>query len=64
MADITMCKGDYCELRETCYRYEAVPTPLWQSYFTKSPNSTSYDCKYYWGIKPTEQTRIEDETNS
>ena len=60
MADITMCKGNYCEIRETCYRYKAEPTPRWQSYFTKPPSSTSYDCEYYWEINHTEQTRIEN----
>lgn len=48
MADITMCNGNYCELRETCYRYKSEPSKYRQSYFCKTPNTTSYDCEYYW----------------
>lgn len=51
MPDITMCNGNYCELAQTCYRYKATPTPHFQSYFTKTPNTTSYDCDYYWPLK-------------
>ena len=48
MPDITKCKGTYCELRETCYRYTSKPSEYRQSYFTKEPNTTSYNCDYFW----------------
>ena len=51
MPDITMCNGNYCELSSTCYRYKAEPSKYRQSYFCKEPNTTSYDCDYYWKIK-------------
>lgn len=37
MADITMCPGTGCPLRETCLRYMAEPSIVWQSFadFTK-----------------------------
>lgn len=37
MADITMCVGTGCPLRENCYRYMAEPNPWRQSFadFTK-----------------------------
>jgi hypothetical protein len=50
MADITMCKGNYCELSNTCYRYKAEPSEYRQSYFVKEPNVTSYQCDYYWEV--------------
>ena len=32
MADITMCVGTGCPLRETCYRYTAEPNEYRQSF--------------------------------
>jgi hypothetical protein len=32
MADITMCTGTGCPLREQCYRYMAEPSEHWQSF--------------------------------
>lgn len=48
MADITICNGNYCELRDTCYRYLAPKSEFRQSFFIEEPNNTSYDCDYYW----------------
>ncbi len=50
MPDITMCKGDYCELRDNCYRFKAEPSEFRQSWFCKSPNLDSYYCDYYWEV--------------
>jgi len=53
MADITMCKGENCPMKETCYRYKAVPSEYWQSYFTKLPLEIiegKVECKFYWEI--------------
>lgn len=47
MADITMCNGNYCELAQTCYRYKAIPTPHYQSYFIKPPIKDG-KCDHYW----------------
>lgn len=49
MADISMCSNNLCPNKETCYRHEATPNPLWQSYmhFTfKSDGS----CEHYLDI--------------
>jgi hypothetical protein len=48
MADITKCTGDYCELRESCYRFKAIENEFRQAYFSKAPNLTSYECDMYW----------------
>lgn len=45
-----MCNGNYCELRDTCYRYKAEPTPYRQAYFAKTPVFLSYQCDYYWKV--------------
>jgi hypothetical protein len=46
MADITMCEGKGCEIKEICYRYRATPSEFGQSYFVKSPNN-GLECDYY-----------------
>lgn len=37
MADITMCVGADCPLRETCYRYTATPNEHRQSFADFTP---------------------------
>ena len=45
MADITMCNGEGCEAKETCYRYTAKPSK-YQSYFAEAP-IVNQGCEYY-----------------
>lgn len=52
MADITMCKGEMCAKKETCYRYTAPVNEYRQSYFVASPiNMLSGKCNEYWEIE-------------
>lgn len=42
MPDISKCTaalgdGSLCPLRETCYRFLALPSEYWQSYLTEAP---------------------------
>jgi hypothetical protein len=53
MPDITMCSGNYCELKQLCYRYKAEPSKFRQSYFCKPPNK-GLECDYFWEIKTKE----------
>lgn len=47
MPDITMCKGENCHLKETCWRYLEIPG-VFQSYFGETPlNETTKKCDYY-----------------
>lgn len=46
MPDITMCNGQNCTKKHTCYRFNATPTPQWQSYFSESPTRDGI-CDYY-----------------
>ena len=48
MADITMCKGTKCLLKETCYRYTANKDMM-QSFFVDIPYKDD-KCEYYWNI--------------
>lgn len=46
MADITMCKGTNCPLKEKCYRYRAKVNPYSQSYFMEIPYKENR-CEYF-----------------
>lgn len=56
MADITMCCGlaglDICPIREKCYRYTAIATLGYQSWFAVAPFKVDKDekveCASYW----------------
>ena len=37
MPDITMCRGDGCPKKGTCYRFTATPDKYWQAYFCGIP---------------------------
>lgn len=48
MADMTLCGGDGCDKKDTCYRYLAKSEAIHQSYFfIDAPN----DCKHYIDVR-------------
>ncbi len=47
MPDITMCKGTDCPFKQRCYRAQADPTPLRQSYFVTPPFRNG-QCDHFW----------------
>lgn len=49
--DITMCKGNNCDLADTCLRHMAQPNEYRQAYFTDNPNKSNTECDYYLKIK-------------
>jgi len=53
MADIAMCQGGDCPLKEKCYRYTAPVSKHWQSYYMDIPYKDGI-CEYYW---PAEYTK-------
>lgn len=53
MPDITMCHGDNCPQKESCYRYMAIPNDLWQSYFVEAPVKEDGKCDHYWEMDKT-----------
>jgi len=50
MADITMCRGDDCPLKNNCHRYTANASEYRQSYFVDPPYVDD-ECDYFWGIE-------------
>jgi len=37
VADITMCAGKGCHIKQTCYRYTATPNQWCQAYWAVEP---------------------------
>jgi hypothetical protein len=50
MPDITMCQGNDCPLKKTCYRHKATPSKFRQSYFIEAPYKDE-NCSHYWEIE-------------
>lgn len=46
MRDTTMCQGEGCKCKWTCYRFTAKTNEYRQSYFIKSP-IVNNGCEYY-----------------
>ncbi len=63
MADISMCMGTGCPLKEQCYRYTARPDEYRQSYFVTPPIDEEGRCDYYWsnGNRTNLNTNKQDE---
>ncbi len=62
MADITMCKGTACPMKESCYRHIATPNEHRQSYFMTVPivwleggQRLFPACEYYWKVDIDEE---------
>lgn len=53
MADITMCYGKECRLKEKCYRYKAPANKHRQAYFTEAPfDKLNNNCSHFWNVTP------------
>lgn len=64
MPDITMCKGDGCPMRETCYRYKAKANDCWQSWFANVPyDEESGKCDHYWLLHDIKEKKKLDNLN-
>ena len=52
MADITMCSGKDCKIKDRCYRFTAVKNEFRQSYFFNPPfeiKDNTFSCEMFWG---------------
>ena len=47
MADISMCSGKGCELKDRCYRFTAKQSYM-QSFFGTPPRTEIDKCTYFW----------------
>ena len=50
MPDISMCDNIQCTLKETCYRFKAIPNKHKQSYAPFKPNQGEDKCDYYMKV--------------
>jgi hypothetical protein len=57
MPDISMCTGEGCPRKETCYRFTAEASEFRQSYFINAPIKEDNTCEYYW---PNENDRTKE----
>ena len=48
MADITMCSGQDCPMKERCYRFTAPKNSWRQSYFFNPPIKEDKTCDHFW----------------
>ena len=51
-ADIAMCMNNHCPSRTECYRFMAVPDPLYQSYADFQPDKVRGRCEDFWSVSP------------
>jgi len=47
MADITMCDGKDCPLKDLCYRFTATRDEYWQPMFHSAPFKDK-KCDFFW----------------
>jgi hypothetical protein len=62
MADITMCSGERCPLKQICYRHTAKPSEQ-QSYFAQSP-VLGGTCEYFLRTEVSVKTDKNDEKST
>lgn len=56
MADISMCEGNGCPLKDHCYRYTAPKNEHYQAYFVEVPWDTEeLKCTFY--VRDTQDGR-------
>ena len=61
-----MCNGALCDKKHLCYRYNAIPTEHWQSYFVEAPwvdHHGKQVCDKFWEIKTSEKTNKDGSDN-
>lgn len=52
MSDITMCNGNMCAKKESCYRFTAPVNEFRQDYFASPPiNMLTGNCDKYWKVE-------------
>jgi hypothetical protein len=55
MADITMCSGSGCPVKDKCYRHTAPVNEYRQAYFMNPPIKEDDSCKYFWALDSDEK---------
>ena len=57
MPDISMCLGKGCNIKDSCYRFTAIPDKHWQSYSDFKPSKDGKKCEDYWKIKIVKENK-------
>jgi len=61
MADIAMCKGTDCPLKNECKRFASIPDEYWQSWFTEIPfDHANNTCEHLWRIIKKPRRRLQN----
>ena len=61
MPDISLCSGEGCPMKDTCYRFVAKPGE-WQSYFTAPPIKDGACDKYVEAWSKSQVRRLDSQT--
>ena len=52
MADITMCSGSNCPIKDSCFRFKAEKNMIYQSYFLNVPyDHTRKVCNEHYRVR-------------
>ena len=62
MADITMCAGLGCPMKNTCKRHIATPNEYRQSFFAKTPLNEDNTCDHYWEVQVLTKKKLRELT--
>lgn len=54
MADICMCRGEGCQVKDRCHRHTAKQSTLRQAWFTETPGRDD-QCEHYWPVNRTDK---------
>ena len=60
MADISMCAGIGCPMRDRCHRFTA-PKSFYQSYLNRTPDENG-ECEGYWEAESIKKQVDDTET--
>ena len=52
MADIAMCNGNNCPMKDNCYRHTATPNERWQTMISPPINLETLKCNSFWDNDP------------
>jgi hypothetical protein len=60
MPDITMCRNQFCTIKDRCYRWTAEPNPHWQSYaWFKEPSSNEKCLNFFEDVRKNVTDNVE-----
>ena len=51
MPDISMCLNKKCKIKDSCYRFIAIPDKHWQAYSDFKPSKDGKKCKHYYKLE-------------